>query len=149
MTLKRKAKTDYNEKFTQDLLDGVRRGGMTINEVCQAWDIVRKTYYSWKELHPEFNEACEIGERDYAAFWDKLGKDGAQGLVKVDARLYLGIRGQNEGWAQKRINENRNETQIAAININVLPTREQAKVIEQQPNDNVVHLIKADEKSTN
>jgi hypothetical protein len=57
--------------------------GSSITKVCVIkLKIARSTYYEWKERHPEFAKACEIGEQISETIHEKKLQDGADGEIE-------------------------------------------------------------------
>ncbi len=121
----------YDKKFARQLMKGLREDGLSIPEVCQLWNINRGTYYRWIEIHPEFKEAHEYGERDVIAFWHKLTRDAASGKIKANAGVICFAMKNIEGigWKDKLEVTNDGVEQIQRININVLPAPEQKPLL--------------------
>ena len=113
----------YNRKYCKQLKRGLRIEGLSIPEVCQIWGICRTTYNKWVEQYPEFKEAHDHGQRDNAAYWNKLARDVASGKVKGNAGvLCFSLKNvDGVGWQDKvEVNSNTQE-QIRQINISILP----------------------------
>ena len=55
--------TEYDPKLNK-LVEGMFKGGATDNEVIEALDVARSTFYLWKQEHPAFAEAVRRG-KDY------------------------------------------------------------------------------------
>ncbi len=126
----------YNRKYCKQLKRGLRADGMSIEEVCQMWDICRTTYNNWRELHPEFQVAHEYGNRDCAAYWHRLTRAGASGQLKVNAGIICFALKNIDGigWQDKVEVNNAGQEQIKQINISILPAPVQKlpHIIEQE-----------------
>ena len=132
----------YKKKFILELTSGVRYDVyMSVDALCRKWGITRRSYYNWLDKYPEFNNAAECGERDYAAALHKaimdiaLGKEkGNAGLLTLAAQHHLGWKTKNETTIVK-------DEEIKTLTINVLPSRE-TNIIEH---DNTLRLVKEDD----
>src|SRR5579872_2348413 len=112
--------TSYSNYYTEQLKNGMRLEGKTDIECCLEWGILYTEYKEWVRLIPEFAEAHEIGEMQYAAFWHNEAKKLAtkgNAAVLVAAMRNLTIK----NWVDKREVEEQAEQPISAIEINILP----------------------------
>jgi Homeodomain-like domain-containing protein len=129
----------YDKKFGRQLMKGLRSDGLSIPEVCQLWQINRNTYYRWIEIHPEFAEAHEYGERDVLAYWHKLNRAVASGVVKGNAGVICFSMKNIEGigWKDKVEVESNGQEQFQKINISILPAPVQAlpNIIEHEEDE--------------
>ncbi len=118
-------------------MKGLREDGMSVEEVCQLWQINRNTYYRWIEIHEEFKEAHEYGERDVMAFWHRLTRAAASGQIKANAGVICFAMKNIAGieWKDKLEVTNDGLEQIQRININVLPSPEKPRLIEHEDID--------------
>lgn len=118
-------------KYIKQLLNGLRRDGLSIEEVCQLWGVLPRTYYRWVELYPEFTEAHEAGARDNMIWWQQLGRRGIAGEFRLNAAAYNFTMSNLHGWNNKVVTETTAQDEIRTININVLPSREQNALAHQ------------------
>ncbi len=121
----------YDKKYGRQLMKGLRNDGMSVEEVCQLWNINRTTYYRWIEIHEEFKEAHEYGERDVMAYWHRLTRAAASGQIKANAGVICFAMKNIAGieWKDKLEVTNDGLEQIQRININVLPAPEQKPLL--------------------
>lgn len=77
-------KPDYDPKVCE-LVAPLFKSGRSITQVASKLGIARSTYYRWKEIHPEFEDACQIGEQLSQA--------------KVESVFWKGIRGKIKGFS--------------------------------------------------
>lgn len=122
----------YKKKFTKFLMNGCRREGMSIEELCQIWGISRSTYYNWCAAHPKFAEADEIGNRDALAWLHKLNRQVMSGEVKGNAGTIIFAMKNLAGWKDKSEVSTTVSEEIRTININVLPPKISTEALEQQ-----------------
>ena len=116
---KRRSDCKYRPKYSKQLREGLRSGGMTKAQCCQKWDIVEATYDNWVNTIPTFAEAVAIGDRDFKIWWEMLGQKGAMGEVKINAGVYCFVMERLNGYTSKSSVQDAVES-IGTININVL-----------------------------
>jgi transposase-like protein len=132
----------YKPRFIRDLEIGIRYDVyMSIDALCRKWKIGRTTYYNWIKKYPEFAEAHELGERDFSAAYHAAVMDVATGKAKGNAGLLALGASHILGWSTKSETTVTKDEEIRTININVLPSKEDARVIEHTPN-RVLELVK-------
>lgn len=68
----------YNQKMCKKAIE-VLKGGESLAAVCCELGIGRSTLYEWKQKHPEFSEALEMGLQYSQRIWEQIGKDGIIG----------------------------------------------------------------------
>jgi hypothetical protein len=68
----------YKPEFCE-IAAKVLAGGESLAAVCAEIEITRATFYSWREMYPEFNEAVEIGLLKSQRDWERIGKNGIEG----------------------------------------------------------------------
>ncbi len=121
----------YDPKYARQLMKGLRANGSSILKVCSLWGICRTTYDRWREIHPEFAEAHEFGQRDCIIWWEDLTQAAAMGTIKANAGVLCFAMKNIEGvgWQDKVEVNNVGQEQIQRININVLPPPEQKPLL--------------------
>jgi hypothetical protein len=68
----------------------VLAGGESLAAVCAELDITRTTLYEWREIYPDFDEACKRGLMKAQRDWEQLGRDGIMGnLEKFSASPWI------------------------------------------------------------
>ena len=119
----RRKDSKYNRKYCKQLTRGLRREGLSINKVCQLWGITRTTYNNWREEYPEFENAHQVGQRDYCVYLEDQAMDIATGKRKGNAGMMIFALKNAEGlgWTDKVEVQNTAEEQIKQINISILP----------------------------
>jgi len=55
--------------------------GESLAAVCAELEITRSTLYEWRDHHPEFREAIEIGLQKAQRDWERLGRNGIEGNI--------------------------------------------------------------------
>ncbi len=84
-----------------DQLPEIYRYGADIGEACVQLGISRRTYYNWKEAHPEFKRATDWGEQLSLAWWTRLGAKMATGEVEGSAAVWIFNMKNRAGWRDK------------------------------------------------
>lgn len=116
--------TEYSEKYAQDLINGMRIQGKTDIECCLDWGILYTEYKEWVKTIPEFAQAHEIGEMQYATYWHNLAKllaSKGNASVLVAGMRNIGLK----NWVDKREVQEEQDQPITAIEISVLPSYEE------------------------
>jgi transposase len=85
------------------LLPDMFRDGSTVCQVAALkLGISRSTYYQWKEDHPDFKEASELGEYISQAYHEQKLLDGADGMIdgfSAPARIFYMKNGFRKDYA--------------------------------------------------
>jgi transposase-like protein len=114
-------KSLYKKKYAKDLINGMRQNPKaSIERCCQAWGVVRSTYYAWIDKYPEFAKAAEIGERDYQIAFHDLMVDNATGEVRGNAGVLALMAKNILKWSDKVEIEATGPEKINRIEIEVL-----------------------------
>jgi transposase-like protein len=132
-------RSKYKKKYAKQLLDGARKNGESIEELCQMWGVTRPTYYAWLQKYPEFRAAAEHGERDVIAYWNKLHRMVSQGQIKGNASCInfamKNVQGIN--WADRVEVDNKQEQRINRIEVEVI----QPKRLEYAADDDCLEQL--------
>ena len=75
--------------------------GASIEEVALKLGITRSSYYNWKEIHPEFNHAAELGEQVAAVYLQKVAYQIAIGEIEASPAMMIFILKNRLGWRDK------------------------------------------------
>lgn len=115
---------EYDSKYAEQLLNGMRLDGKTDVECCLEWGILYTEYKEWVREIPAFAIAHEVGEMQYSSYWHNLAKGLAEkGNATV---LVAGMRNLNvKNWVDKRETVEEQEQPITAIEISILPPYEE------------------------
>ncbi len=49
----------FNETIAAEIIEFIEADAFTISEICNMFNISRKTFYNWQESNPEFKEEVE------------------------------------------------------------------------------------------
>lgn len=136
----RRKDSKYNRKYCKQLVRGLRREGLSINKVCQLWEITRTTYNKWRDEYPEFDNAHQVGQRDYCVFLEDKAMDVAFGKTKGNAGMMIFALKNAEGlgWTDKVEVQNNTDEQIKQINISILPPPSPNKLISIDSNSDLI-----------
>lgn len=63
--------------------------GASKAEVAADLGCSYQTFLNWQQANPEFLEAVKDGEKLSQAWWEKLGRQGASGVVPVNPTVYI------------------------------------------------------------
>lgn len=130
------AHSKYKKAFAKQLLKGLRRDGLSIEEVCQQWDIDPKTYSAWRLAHPEFEEAHRIGDRDMKAWLHKTHRAVSSGQQAGNASCLNFAMKNQAGWVDKTEVHTTHEEQVHVLRIERLPSYTTTRVIEHEGTNN-------------
>lgn len=116
--------SEYDEKYAQELLEGMRNDGKTDIECCIEWGVLYSEYQEWVKKIPEFARAHEMGEMHYHSYWHRMAKlIASKGNASV---LLAGMKNLNiKNWVDKKEAKEQEETPITAIEISILPPYEE------------------------
>lgn len=53
----------YNKKIVEQIIDLMEEGGHSVSAICKIVGIGRRTFYDWRNAHPEFSQAMEEAEQ--------------------------------------------------------------------------------------
>lgn len=92
----------YDKDFHPQECIELGRKGKSVTEICNAFDIMRETYYNWTKTHKEFSDAhkkaTQLKEEWYTAF----GQNLAAGKIKGgNVTAYIWLTKQLCGWRDK------------------------------------------------
>lgn len=117
----------YKPRYTKQLNEGMRAGGMSIEECCVEWGISMPTWYEWIKAYPKFEQAVAVADTQYRAWLQREYRAGMTGEKKMNAGMMIFATKQALGWADKVETHTVHEEQIHTIQIEVLPTRQEIK----------------------
>lgn len=133
----------YKPSFGKELRDGLCSGGMSTPEVCRKWGIVVSTYNTWVEKYPDFKYSHDVAKRDRACWWFEVLRDAATGNLKgsSDRLISQALKNIEEiHWSDTAVHTKEKDEEVRSITINVLPPREEPKLISQEITGNIVSI---------
>lgn len=66
----------YNKKIVEQIIDLMEEGGYSVSAICKIVGIGRRTFYDWRNAHPEFSQAMEEAEQRRSEELRELAKKG-------------------------------------------------------------------------
>lgn len=97
-------KEKYTKAFADELakeLPEMFKNGESLAEVCAALRMAKNTFYKCCEISPALKEAYEMGTLLSEAWWQKLGRAGSAGQVKIQPITWKFNMQNRFGWAEK------------------------------------------------
>lgn len=121
----------YKTSYGKELRDGLCSDGLSKPEVCRKWGICVRTYNSWIEKYPDFKYSDEVAKRDRACWWFEVLRSAATGQMKGSDRLISqALKNIDEiHWVDTAAPTKDKDDEVRTITINVLPPREEPKLI--------------------
>jgi len=83
------------------MLPSMMENGEGGEEVAAQFGIARSTFYGWLNKHQELRDAYEIAQTKSVAWWTRLAREGAQGLVRVIPAVLIFNLKNRAGWKDK------------------------------------------------
>lgn len=111
----------YEQRFCQMVIDHMSDGASMTSFAAEI-GVARSTINEWMAAHPEFSEAIKIAKAKCAAWWERLGREGAMGVENVNPTLVIfGLKNMAaEDWRDKQeFDHTTLGQQIAGTNITV------------------------------
>lgn len=112
----------YKPKYAKELLNGLRRDGLSIEECCVKWGISRGLWYVWCKRYQKFAEAAEFAETEYRAWFQGAYRAGMTGQVRMNAGMMKFAAANILEWREKAETQVVQQDQISTLNINILPS---------------------------
>lgn len=89
------------DKRKEDFITALNQTGANISEACAKTGVPRSTFYLWRNMDDEFNQAVEdIGEAEIDFVESCLKKNIRAGDTTAQI-FYLKTRGKKRGWSEK------------------------------------------------
>ena len=109
--------TKYRKEFCQMVKDGLAEG--LSKEACAGIiGITKETLYQWEKKYPKFSDSIKQGEMLSLLFWERLGAQGAAGLVdNFNSSAWIFNMKNRAHWRDKQPDEIQEEKQPIQINI--------------------------------
>ena len=100
---------DYCRQIVEHMSDGA-----SITSFAAEIDVARSTITEWEKVHPEFSLAVQKAKAKCAAWWERLGRDGASGSKEVNPTLVIfGLKNMSaDDWRDKQEIANSGEQTI-------------------------------------
>lgn len=92
-----------NGKYKKEMCEQILKhyvNGESDAEVAVALNISKSMLYRWIKEKPEFADAVSKGKSLSECWWQKLGRAGAAGKCKIQARVYIANMNNRFGWRE-------------------------------------------------
>lgn len=77
----KKGEEKWKPELCEKLVDHLEQG-FSLESFGAIANCHSDMLYKWRKKYPEFDEACRVGQAKGRYFWEKMGQEGAQGLIK-------------------------------------------------------------------
>lgn len=92
----------YEPRFCQMVIDHMSDGASMTSFAAEI-GVARSTINEWMAVHPEFSEAIKIAKAKCAAWWERLGRQGAQGGEVNPTLVIFGLKNMAaDDWREKQ-----------------------------------------------
>src|SRR5690554_5906570 len=107
--------TKYRPEYCDMLVEHMATGASATSFAAQI-DVSRETISEWGRVHPEFSVAIKKGKAKCAAWWERLGRQGAQGGDVNPTLVIFGLKNMSpEDWRDKQELEVNQKTEIQVL----------------------------------
>ena len=94
--------TKYKPEYCDMLVKHMAEGASMTSFAAEI-DVSRETISEWSRVHPEFSAAVKKGKAKCAAWWEKLGRVGAQGGEVNPTLVIFGLKNMAaDDWREKQ-----------------------------------------------
>ena len=93
---------DEQLKEVCEKLPSMMSNGESAAEVAVAFGIAKSTFYLNLEKYPELKTAYGMAKTNCEAWWQKLGRAGAAGKVKIQPNVFLANMNNRFNWSDKQ-----------------------------------------------
>lgn len=109
----------YLPEYCNDVIEHMAKG-FSLQSFAGLCGVNRQTLYLWKDAHPEFREACEIGMERSRFWWEKVCIENlvySQMGKRIDPRMWQFnmMNRFREDWTDNA--QTTNQNQFSTINI--------------------------------
>ena len=138
----------YTEDEFEEIADSInpnlkiREYSWSEEALCSRWGITVNTYKNWKKEYTSFEEACEIGDRDYRIYWMEKVEDGVALGKSANGALLKLLAGEFLGMTDKKEIKHDGQQKVDTININYLSTPK--RQLEEKKESNIIDITDAD-----
>lgn len=92
----------YEPRFCQMVIEHMSDGASMTSFAAEI-GVARSTINEWMAAHPEFSEAIKIAKAKCAAWWERLGRQGAQGGEVNPTLVIFGLKNMAaDDWREKQ-----------------------------------------------
>lgn len=93
-------------KYSPEFCDAVVRHmaeGASLSSFAAEIDVARSTLNEWMSAHPEFSDAVKRAKAKCAAWWERLGREGAMGGEVNPTLVIFGLKNMAaDDWREKQ-----------------------------------------------
>lgn len=95
--------TDYDPKYCDMVIEHMSEGA-SLTSFAAEINCARSTINLWIEANPEFMESVKIAKAKCAQWWEKRGRQGANGEAEVNPTLVIfGLKNMAaDDWREKQ-----------------------------------------------
>ena len=103
--------TKYKPEYCDMLVEHMAEGASMTSFAAEI-DVSRETISEWGRVHPEFSVAIKKGKAKCAAWWERLGRQGAQGGDVNPTLVIFGLKNMAaDDWRDKQELDHRSSDQ--------------------------------------
>lgn len=93
-------------KYSPEFCDAVVKHmaeGASLSSFAAEIDVARSTLNEWMSAHPEFSDAVKRAKAKCAAWWERLGREGAMGGEVNPTLVIFGLKNMAaDDWREKQ-----------------------------------------------
>lgn len=94
--------TKYRPEYCQAIIEHMSEGA-SMTSFAASIGVARSTITQWADENPEFSVAVNTGKAKCAAWWEALGRSGAQGGDVNPTLVIFGLKNMSpDDWRDKR-----------------------------------------------
>lgn len=94
--------TKYKPEYCERVIDHMKDGA-SLTSFAAEIEVARSTINEWMGNYPEFSEAVKKGKAKCASWWERLGREGAQGGDVNPTLVIFGLKNMAaDDWRDKQ-----------------------------------------------
>lgn len=94
--------TKYKPEYCEAVVEHMREGA-SLTSFAAEIGVARSTIEEWASVHPDFSGAVKRGKAVCAAWWEKLGRNGAQGGEVNPTLVIFGLKNMAaDDWRDRK-----------------------------------------------
>lgn len=94
--------TKYKPEYCQMVVDHMAEGA-SLTSFAAEIDVARSTINEWIDANPDFSEAVKRAKAKCAAWWERVGRSGAQGGDVNPTLVIFGLKNMAaDDWREKQ-----------------------------------------------
>lgn len=131
--------TKYRPEYCDAVIEYMRDGASLTSFAAQI-GVARSSLNEWCEHHPDFSDAVKIGKAQCAAWWERLGRAGAQGADVNPTLVIFGLKNMAENdWKDRKAIDHTSSdgsmTPKASIDVSKISTDALAELVDAARGD--------------